>query len=112
MLEWWVWYFNFNAKRIEKYNVFAHGGFLDDCKKIARKCKDDKYIFAETLRRSAMYFFWAKCEWEIVICGFPPAWDGVRDKIDVFAQLTANWDAFVDYVWDHAAELRRREKKK
>ena len=111
MLEWWVWYFNFNAKKIEKINVFDHGSFLNDCKKNARKHKDDKYLFAETLKRDAMYWFWAKCEWEVIICGFPPCYDNVREKIDVYDQLAANWDAFCNYVWSHAVELRRREKK-
>lgn len=43
------------------------------------------------------YYFWSKCEWEIIIC----PWVGKADdiKIDVYDQLMLNWDKFVDYVW-------------
>lgn len=111
MLEWNVYYFNFNRKKIEKFNVFSHCGFLDDCKKIARKHKDDKLLFTEALKRSLMYYFWARCEWEVVICGYPDGYFDIMRKVDVYEQVMGNWEHFSNYVWDHSAELRRREKK-
>lgn len=111
MLEWNVIYFDFNGKKIDKYNIFTHGGFLSDCKKYARKYKDDKLLFTEAVKRSVMYFFWARCEWEVLVCGFPPGFSDIQKKIDVYDQVMMNWDKFADYVWDHAVELRRREKK-
>ena len=77
-----------------------------------------------------MYYYWAKCEWEVVITSWPPhinmdeldrinkqrksefaKYDrepyclcintDVRKKIDVYSQVMLNFDIFVDYVWGH-----------
>lgn len=31
------------------------------------------------------------------------------EKIDVYGQVRMNWDVFVDYLWDHRNELKRRK---
>ena len=109
-LEWNVYVNNFNSKRIETYNIFKHGGFLDDCKKAARKYSKDEAAFLEEVRKYLMYNFWSKCEWEIVITDWPTS-GKVEKKIDVFDQVMLNWPIFCAYILDHAVDLRRREKK-
>ena len=42
-----------------------------------------------------MYYFWSKCEWEVLIS----PWVGGNDeeiKVDVAWQIMNNWDVFVD----------------
>lgn len=109
MLEWKVYYHDFNGKKIVPYNIFAHGGFLENCKKNAKKNAKDEYLFREQLKRDLMYYFWARCEWEIVLK--PLTGIAADEKIDVYDQVMLNWDAFCKYVWDHGVELRRKEKK-
>lgn len=110
MLEWNVYIGGFNSGVIEVYNVFTHGGFLEDCRKAAREYAKDREGFERVVRRSLMYHFWSKCEWEIIIDHWPHS-DRKRDlKTDVYDQVVLNWDRFAQYVWDHAVELRRREK--
>ena len=111
MLEWNVYVSNFNSKRIETDNIFEHSGFLDDCKKAARKYSKDREAFLEEVRKSLMYYFWSKCEWEIVITDWPTT-GKCETKIDVFDQVRLNWPIFCDYIWAHAVDLRRREKKR
>lgn len=125
-LVWNVYRYDFNARKIETYNVFNHGGFYNDVMKIPRK---DKVEFADKLRREAQYYFWSKCEMEVVITSWPPYIDEneykriskereehienrgneprvlnicptVGSKIDIYDQLMLNWDYFVDYVWN------------
>ena len=110
MLEWKVYYHDFNRKEIVPYNVFEHGSFLEDCKKNARKNSKDFYLFCDRLQRDLMYWFWSKCEWEIVL----KPWVGIarEEKIDVYDQVMLNWDQFCKYTWNHGAELRRRERKR
>lgn len=111
MLEWNVYVEDFNGKEIVPYNVFNHGRFLDDCKRNARKNGKDYTKFCEQLRRDLMYYFWSKCEWEIILAPWIRR-DTVKElKIDVFDQVMLNWDEFKAYVWNHGAELRRREKR-
>lgn len=112
MLEWNVYVGNFNSGRIETRNVFSHTGLMDDLKKAARKYRDrERELFEEDMRRSILYWYWSKCEWEIILSHWPPRTDAHDEKIDVYDQVMLNWDVFREYVWRHRAELRKREKK-
>lgn len=108
MLEWNALYYDFNSKRVRTYNIFSHGGFLEDCRKAARKYKNDKSAFLEAVSSSLQYFFWCKCEWEVIVSAWPPSEKFRESKIDIFSQVMMNWTAFEEYIWTHAAELRRR----
>lgn len=83
---------------ITTFNVFDHCGFYEEVKKFLRQCKD-RASFAEEVKRSLKYYFWSKCEWEIII----GPWSGGRNtekiKVDVCWQVLNNWDHFVDYLW-------------
>ena len=109
MLEWKVLVSDFNGKEINEYNVFDHMRFYEDCKKNARKNIHNYDEFCKNLRIDLAYYFWAKCEWEIIVTDWPRGEKSI--KIDVYEQVMLNWDHFCDYVWSHGAELRRREKK-
>lgn len=112
MLEWNVYISNFNGKRIEQHNVFDHGGVMESLKKAARKYRDrERELFEEELRRTIMYYYWSKCEWEIILSHWPPRQDAREEKIDVYDQVMLNWDVFREYVWKNRAELRRKESK-
>ena len=104
-LVWNVFYHDVNADRIEMFNIFKHGGLMEDLRKHYKKCKT-KEQFSEELRRSLMYYFWSKCEWEVLIT----PWCGSRKnesiKVDVYWQIQNNWEPFLDYVWN--AKKRRK----
>lgn len=154
MLKWVVYIGDFNSGKIRTYNIFDHWSFYERCVKAKKKFKD-KESFAEDVRVWLSYFFWAKCEWEIILDHWP---DGelyqlrqvvprsqlrkmymeegldtdnyhfnekVMDKevvikvyaadsryqdkkIDVYDQVMNNWDVFIDYLWDHRRELKKR----
>ena len=112
MLEWKAYYHEWNGNKIIPFNVFDHGRFYADCKKNARKNIHDYETFCDQLRKDTMYWFWSKCEWEIVLTPWVRRSSADVDiKIDVYDQLHLNWEQFCKYTWDHGAELRRREKK-
>lgn len=69
MLCWNVYRSRYD-KKIEPFNVFDHSGFYGDCVKAKKKYKD-KESFSEEVRKSLLYYFWAKCEWEIVLERWP-----------------------------------------
>ena len=110
-LTWNVVIEDVTAKQIKAYNVFNHGGFMDDLKKAAKKFAKDREAFEAEVRKSLKYWYWAKCEWEVIVSTWPPSDKGPARKIDVSDQIMANWPVFIDYVWKHAVDLRRREKK-
>ncbi len=104
-LTWNVYYEDFNARRIVIHNVFNHAGFYDDCRRAAKKYKDDKEQFAEAVRHSLMYYYWSKCEWEVILTSWPPHSDFHDEKIDVYDQVRLNWDRFIDYLWTNRGAL-------
>lgn len=126
-MEWYVYRHDFNKRTIEKWNIFNHGRFAEDVKKLL---KEDitKEEFAEKLKRKLYYFYWSKCEWETIITSWPVYIDkkeldrlnfeyedynkkyghhpykvdvapDVAEKIDIADQVMMNWNVFVDYVW-------------
>ena len=99
-LFWNVYIYSFNEKKIITYDIFSHASFLDDLKKLKKK-KPTFDVFKEEIRKLLMYYFWSKCEWEIILSAWPPSTDRKEEKkIDVYDQVMLNFDAFCKYVWE------------
>lgn len=106
--EWTVYISNFNSNQIERYNIFTHGSFFEDVCKIVSKynkangegvvnnTESTDWWLSEEIRKSAMYYFWSKCEWEVVITDWPR--EEVAKKIDVYQQIRLNWNIFINYI--------------
>lgn len=134
-LEWNVFRYSISENKIVTFNIFNHWKFNEDVQKSLKKFKD-KDEFAEQLRRDLMYYFWSKCEHEVIITSFPTyitmkELDGLNEerashkekygrdyvrinvspdtgaKIDIYTQVMNNWNVFVDYVWN---SKKRRKK--
>lgn len=137
-MKWYVYRENANTKRIEIYNIFDHASFKADVQEAyaTSKTKDE---FVERLKRSLMYYFWSKCEYEVVITDWPthvsveevermsaeivkyetdyghkPYSTGVNlkvaEKIDIYDQVRLNWLSFVNYVWfELEGKVERKE---
>ena len=67
-----------------------------------KKCKSLKelieYSIETRLDRLCMYYFWSKCEYEVIVSAWPPR-EGSEEKIDIYDQLKANWDIFKELVF-------------
>ena len=113
-LEWNVYMEDFNRKQIRVFNVFNHCSFLEACRKSLKKFKDEdqvKELEAE-IKRWATYLFWSKCEYEVIITGWPPPRedsDFREKKVDVYQQLALNWNSFFKYILDHKKEFLKKE---
>lgn len=104
-LKWIVYRHNFNADKIETYNVLGSKHFLEEIKKIMKKCKD-RDEFSEALKIEMMYHFWSRCEWELIIeitednRIFLIPWVGCREpdevKIDVTDDESFDWRGFAE----------------
>lgn len=128
-LKWVVYRHDINRREIVEFNIFDHWRFEEDVKKDLRKCKT-KEEFAEKIKSHLMYYFWSKCEYEVVISSFPVhikkeefnrlteefiadtekyghepygMWvcPDVGEKIDIAGQVMMNFEVFVDYLWSH-----------
>ena len=111
MLSWYVYVDDFNGKTIREFNIFDHGGFRDDVEKAVKK-RLNREQFEKAMRSSLMYWYWSKCEWEVVVDHWPPTRDnkysGWARKVDVFKQVDMNWPRFIDYLWKNRREVLAR----
>ena len=105
MLAWNVYLDDFNNRCIRTLNIFEHASFMDGCRKAAKKYKDDRTAFEEQIERLLKYYFWCKCEYEIVLDTWPPSPRFHPEKVDVYDQVKLNWPVFTDWLWEHRKEL-------
>lgn len=105
---WNVYYHNPNKDQIIPYNVFAHGGIRKDIYNAVKQEKN-KEEFAEILRKSLMYYYWSRAEWEVIISPWCGGRNTKKIKVDVFDQVLMNWDLFLDYTWNNRKDIVYRE---
>ena len=91
---------------LEKFNVFQSVSFLEGLKKCFKKYKNDIEKLKQKIESCAIYSFWSKYEYEILISSEKS--EDKKSKIDVYNQLLLNWDAFVEYTLKHKAFFLRR----
>lgn len=131
-LEWNV--FRYNRKDIEIFNVFDHSSFYKEVVDITKKCYQSKEDFEDEIIAALRYYYWCKCEYEIIITTFPtyvseegfkkmeadrdkyiqeyghckfvqPYLDTER-KIDIYIQVMINIEHFINYLWSHKEEIK------
>ena len=108
-MKWFVYRYNVNSRIIEQFNVFTHCSFKKQVIQLKRKRNVLTYDeFSQELKNTAQYYFWAKCEYEVTVHGWPPAHSDVTIKVDIFDQLQLNWDAFVRYVYNYDGTKRAK----
>ena len=102
-LKWFVFVEDINKKQIKVYNIFEHKDFMEDCDDAWKDYINDEHRdfskFKKDIESNLMYYFWSKCEWEIVLSDFPPSDSFQKKKIDVYQQVKINWDKFIDYLF-------------
>lgn len=103
MLEWNVYSYDFNHKKIVAVNIFDRLGSVDDLKRILKQ--PTKEEFAEEVRSLLMYRFWSRCEYEVVITEFS-SHPSAELKTDYYQQIEMNWYRFIDYFWENKNELK------
>ena len=100
-------------------NIFKHYGFCKHVKKWAKEIKT-KEKFIEQVRIELVYYFWSKCEHELVIETdednriFLSPWVGCREpekvRIDVTDDTSFDWRGFAEkhigrQIYDNKARV-------
>lgn len=71
MLQWNVYRGDCNSGEIIVYNIFNHWSFYEACVKAKKKYNEDREGFEKEIRSCLMYYFWSKCEHEVVLEHWP-----------------------------------------
>lgn len=97
--------FNQNNQTIENFAPFSYKYWLKEIKSIKKKC-DAKEKFYEELRREAMWRYWSKAEWELIVTKTADGrvilspWCGCRNEdesaIDVTDDTDFDWKGFAN----------------
>ena len=98
-LEWYVLMYDFNADKLEHYNIFNNTNMWY---RIPELIKDFVTYedFKEELRSLLVYCFWSKREYELFIG------DAFEDdlekyeKVDIYSQVLPNLDILANYIID------------
>lgn len=126
-MKWNVILKNYKTGNLYAFNIFDDVEFRMNVEKLIER-KYDRKRFDTELDLEAHHSFWAKIEWETIFTTWPPHINREeieriineyhinrrpgeplperidvnldrKFKIDVYAQLRANWERFSDYVW-------------
>ena len=107
-MEWKVYYYDFNRKKIQVFNVFDHPWFYEDIK-TKKKNSTDKENFFRSLKTSVRYYFWSKFEWELIIkleegrillYPFVSSQNLEITPCDITSSDLMDWDSFAKYHID------------
>lgn len=96
-MKWNVFYYDSNKREVTTFDIFKHGAFRKDVDMLLTSSSFEE--FSEELRKILMYYFWSKCEYEIIISPWCGSRDTVSRKIDIYTQVMNNWDVFIEYIW-------------
>ena len=93
-----VWIWDFNSDSLESYDVIPR--FVESIKRYIKpkNLPKTKEALNEILESDARYYFWSKCEYEMIIHGWPEQKND--QKVDVYQQLKLNWPIFLDFFWE------------
>ena len=89
---------DFKKSQREVTEFFQKNMWSDEFKKCKSLDELIEYSIEMRLERLCMYYFWSKCEYEVIVSAWPPR-EGSEEKIDIYDQLKANWDIFKELVF-------------
>ena len=91
---------SYDNGKIEYFNIFRNISFREAIEEIFRIPEQSREEIEEQVKRKAKWQFWSRCEYEIILSEWPPNATDNNYKLDVFEQLEANWERFMDYIYD------------
>lgn len=105
---WW----DFNKKEPEAYDIMP--ALLNEYERKSRKYKPkirDRSSVIQFVRQYALYEWWSRCQYEIIIRNWPT--QDLQVKWDIHKQIEMNLDIIVDILIKNIKEYNksRREKK-
>ena len=83
----------YNSRRFEPYDVMPY--FLNEWKEIKKSKRPTKLTeLKEWLRGRAQYMYWSRCEYEVILAGWPNTDN--QKKIDIYDQIIMNLPLVVE----------------
>jgi hypothetical protein len=93
---------DFNNKEFVSYDIFP---YLTQQYKVSRKRPKSYDEFKEFIESESMRQWWSRCEYEIILCGWPNT--DTSKKIDVRWQIMKNIDIITELFMKHIKRWKR-----
>lgn len=87
---------NINQETFEPYNVIPY--FVREYNKLEVKPKTYNEFY-KFIKNISMYMFWSRCEYEIIIAGWPNI--DTAEKWDIHRQIMMNIDIIIEILMDY-----------
>ena len=88
---------DFNSDNIDYYDIMPF--LIDSYKKIKKNKPKTFDEIKEFIINESRYRFWSRCEYEVIITGWPKQKREV--KIDIFDQIMKNIDVITTHFMSH-----------
>lgn len=86
---------DFNARKFEAYDVMPY--FIDEYNKAETKPQTFEE-FKDFIKRKSQYMYWSRCQYEIIICGWPNI--ETQEKWDIHRQIMMNIDVITNLLME------------
>lgn len=87
---------DFNSRKFVPYDIFP---YLTNMYNREEKKPENFEEFKRFIDSTARYQWWARCEYEIIVSGWPNTKDSA--KIDVYYQILLNLDVITKLFMEH-----------
>lgn len=87
---------DFNRRIFEPYDVMPY--FIQEYQDSEEKPQTFDE-FKEFIEQKSVYMFWSRCEYEIVLCGWPNT--DTQEKWDIHQQIMMNIDIVTETLMDN-----------
>lgn len=87
---------DFNKQKFEAYDVMPY--FINVYKECENKPKTFEE-FKEFIQQESLYMYWSRCEYEIIICGWPN--QETKEKWDIHKQIMMNLDLVTETLMNN-----------
>ena len=89
---------NFNKREFEPYDVMPY--FVREYQEAEEKPQTFKE-FKDFVMRRSQYMFWSRCEYEIILCGWPNV--DTQKKCDIHQQIMMNIDLVTEILMQNVS---------
>ena len=80
---------DFNTQKFESYDIMPYLiSTYNNLKEKDRPTTFDEY--KSFIKKESMYMWWSRCEYEIILCGWPNS--DTKEKWDIYQQIMMNID--------------------
>lgn len=87
-----------NFQMLQPFNIFSSQRFRDFIYTTMTMSGISKLDFERDIRAACQAAYMSKCEYEFVVSNWPS--EIVKQKVSIYSQILANWDHFINYMWD------------